>query len=241
MLDTRVATIVKEDDCYAKNELEILKEFKGHKNIPFLLTYAVAGGKCAMAMSRLEKAWRYVRSPTSWEQLGSFLVDILSALVALHENHIIHRDVKPDNVMYNVQRNTWVLIDFDASKRLKKGELCEEFRVGTRGFMAPEVRNREGYDEKVDLWSLGRTVLCLFELGFEEWSNNSRLHMERCRAKKSIGKLAFVVARLCYPLPKERKSAKELLAAVKWLLAHPEKQDFVHVRTKPLKQPVFSA
>ncbi len=80
--------------------------------------------------------------------------DMLEALIACHEKHIIHRDIKDDNIFVSPEGH-YKLGDFGVSKALKDKSRAESVK-GTPDFIAPEVyRGKEKYDNTVDLYSLG--------------------------------------------------------------------------------------
>lgn len=73
----------------------------------------------------------------------------------MHNNRIIYRDLKPENLMMN-SNGYLTLIDMGTAKRLK---IERRFRtqtiIGTPHYMAPEIITGKGYSFPVDLWSLG--------------------------------------------------------------------------------------
>lgn len=80
--------------------------------------------------------------------------DILHALISCHKQHIIHRDIKDDNIFVDSEGN-YRLGDFGVSKMLKDRTRAESVK-GTPNFIAPEVYlGKDTYDETVDLYSLG--------------------------------------------------------------------------------------
>ncbi len=80
---------------------------------------------------------------------------ILKGLRFLHINDVVHRDIKPDNILLSdssqfpdVRIADFSLADYYKNKSLK-------LKCGTPGYMAPEVFEGQVYEEKVDIFSLG--------------------------------------------------------------------------------------
>jgi len=90
---------------------------------------------------------------------------LLSAVAALHEKGIVHRDITPNNLMFNV-RNTQLqqikIMNFGFSTIMSKDSPKKLNQIlGHSNFMAPEVL-KKSYDFKCDIWSIG--VLTYFLL-----------------------------------------------------------------------------
>ncbi|XP_063040182.1 dual specificity mitogen-activated protein kinase kinase 6 [Engraulis encrasicolus] len=106
--------------------------------------------------------------------LGKITVSIIKALEHLHSRlSVIHRDVKPSNVLINTQGQV-KMCDFGISGYLVDS-VAKTLDAGCKPYMAPErinpELNQKGYNVKSDIWSLGITLLELAILRFpyESW------------------------------------------------------------------------
>ena len=110
----------------------------------------------------------HARHEIDEEQLFRWYADIASALAYIHSRGIVHRDVKPSNILIAADGRA-VLADFGASRFCDEGprqELSVEptmvtdassakVILGTMNYIAPEVKRGEEATEKSDLYSLG--------------------------------------------------------------------------------------
>ena len=96
------------------------------------------------------------RGPLPPEEAVGYVVDVLPALDYLHGKHLLHCDVKPDNVMKT--KDGPVLIDLGAVQRIDEEHPDEHGGYGTVGYMAPEVAAGKHPSVTSDLYSVGRTL-----------------------------------------------------------------------------------
>ncbi len=100
---------------------------------------------------------------------------LLEAIAYLHSQKIVHRDIKPANLFLDREHRRIKIGDLNIA-RIIEGDLAET-QIGTPYYLAPEIWQKNKYDEKCDIYSLG---CILFELAalkhpFQS-SNKSELH-----------------------------------------------------------------
>ncbi|KAL6067248.1 mitogen-activated protein kinase kinase kinase NPK1, variant 2 [Balamuthia mandrillaris] len=84
---------------------------------------------------------------------------VLLGLAYLHDNNIVHRDIKGANILVDLEGRA-KLADFGCSKKLEGDRLgINKTILGTPWWMAPEVIRQSGHGSPADIWSLGCTVV----------------------------------------------------------------------------------
>jgi serine/threonine-protein kinase len=99
----------------------------------------------------------------TWTELDvqTLLRQLLGTLQYIHDHNVIHRDVKPSNIIRDDQGKYW-LIDFGAVKQVVAGVPTEQSLVlGTPGFAPPEQIAGRPIDASSDLYALAATCVCL--------------------------------------------------------------------------------
>jgi len=88
------------------------------------------------------------------EKTRFYIAELILVLNFLHKNKIIYRDIKPENILLDIDGHI-KLTDFGLS-RLCSGEKEKVFTIcGTPYYIAPEILEQKGYNNTVDWWSLG--------------------------------------------------------------------------------------
>ena len=102
------------------------------------------------------------------QKIGSQLVQ---ALHYLHSNRVVHRDLKPQNILIG-SRGLIKLCDFGFARAMSTQSIVLTSIKGTPLYMAPELVREEEYNHTVDLWSLGVILYELFWGAAPFYTNN---------------------------------------------------------------------
>lgn len=146
-----------------RSEIGFLQKMCGHPNISTLL-----GVFCELGDESMAQRTQWVTvvelcpggdlfdlvSDVAIQQENAMqiMIGLFSALIYLHAGRIIHRDVKAENVVLHGERA--VLIDFGIACNMDD-EVAMRKRVGSPGYVAPEIIMHKPYNEKVDVFAAG--------------------------------------------------------------------------------------
>jgi len=177
------------------NEIILLKKIN-HPNIVRLIDLKKTKSHCYIIMDFcnggnlsgcLKKYMATYRRPFSEEIVQHIMKQVVNGINFLHSNKIIHRDLKLDNILVtfpsesdkkslNMMKAIAKIIDFGFATKLHASKSNLAYTIlGTPANMAPQILekiesktpNHQGYDEKVDIWSLG--TLC-YEMLVGHWA-----------------------------------------------------------------------
>ncbi|XP_034546944.1 serine/threonine-protein kinase ULK1a [Notolabrus celidotus] len=149
-------------------EIKILKELK-HENIVRLLDYQEIGGCVYLVMEYCNGGdlaeYLHSRGTLSEDTIRMFLQQIAQAMKVLQSKGILHRDLKPQNILLchpegrrSSPTNKCIKIaDFGFARHLQTNTMAATL-CGSPMYMAPEVIMSQTYDAKADLWSIGTIV-----------------------------------------------------------------------------------
>ena len=109
-----------------------------------------------------------LRSPLDLDEALEIAIQVASALVAAHRAKIVHRDMKPENIMIRKDDGLVKVLDFGLAKISARQHLTTDPEaetqlrntapgvvMGTVAYMSPEQARGETVDERTDIWSLG--------------------------------------------------------------------------------------
>ncbi|XP_046822290.1 neither inactivation nor afterpotential protein C isoform X2 [Vespa crabro] len=171
----KIQKLTPETQALIVEEYRVLRDFAGHPNLPdFYGIYRRRSGK----KTEYDKIWLVMElceggsvmdlvrgliasnKKMREKHIAYILKEVIKALIHLHENNVIHRDVRGSNVLLTKEGEVR-LIDFGLS-RMIKGELGRRNScIGSPNWMAPEVVTSKtggsdsGYGSRVDVWAIG--------------------------------------------------------------------------------------
>jgi serine/threonine protein kinase len=154
-------------------EARTLSHLGSHSQIPLLIDYFRKDGEMYLVQEYIpgDTLFDAVRSnqPKNEAQVQEFLIEMLHLLTYIHSCRLIHRDIKPQNIIHCPTDNRLVLIDFGAVAD-REGHRQSDNRltakaIGTPGYAPPEqVSEQPVYAS--DIYALGMT--CIFLLTGKE-------------------------------------------------------------------------
>ncbi|CAB3231368.1 unnamed protein product [Arctia plantaginis] len=171
----KIQTYIDENEIHIQEEYKILRDFSKHPNLVdfygvfceksegvkkiwFVLELCECGSVIEI-VRKLKAADRKM----SEEHIAYILKYTIKALVYLHENKVIHRNIRCSNILITKDGEV-KLSDFGLSCKLKDTLDKGTTIIGSPSWMAPEVVTcgDGGYDNRIDVWALGITTI---ELG----------------------------------------------------------------------------
>lgn len=135
-----------------------------HLNIPPVHFVGDKEGLSYFAMSFIEGdslADRLAGSgPFEHRRLVELMIPVLEALGHAHRRGIVHRDIKPDNIIVEAGSDRPVLVDFGVAKDLstRVGSSLPGVILGTPAYISPEQVLGENVDHRSDIYAVGSTI-----------------------------------------------------------------------------------
>ena len=125
-----------------------VSDYGTYKEIPYFVMDYLPGGTLK----------RYLGKPMPYQQAARLILPIAEALAYAHSEGVIHRDVKPANILLDKKGNP-MLSDFGVAKLVDseetQGLTATGASIGTPEYMAPEQASGKKIDHRVDVYSLG--------------------------------------------------------------------------------------
>jgi len=218
------------DEQEIRNEIDILKKLS-HPNIVKIYEFYVSNSHYYIVTEfcRDGELFSYIKNKYSERQLAVLFYQVFSGLWYLHDNKILHRDIKLENIMISQKEKDnetgeelfWVkIIDFGTAKIFEKNKK-EKDVVGSSYYIAPEVL-KQNYNEKCDTWSVG-VILYMMLVGRAPFDgkddeeiilkiNSADYNSKEPKLMKHSPEVRDLVSKLLQKDTDKRYSAKEAIA-----------------------------
>ncbi|WOK96579.1 MAP3K epsilon protein kinase 1 [Canna indica] len=134
-----------------KNIVKYLGSIKTKTHLHIVLEYVENG-----SLANIIKPNKFGPFPESL--VAVYIAQVLEGLVYLHEQGVIHRDIKGANIL-TTKEGLVKLADFGVATKLTEADVNTHSVVGTPYWMAPEVIEMSGVCAASDIWSVGCTVI----------------------------------------------------------------------------------
>lgn len=134
-----------------KNIVKYLGSLKTKTHLHIILEYVENG-----SLANIIKPNKFGPFPESL--VAVYISQVLEGLVYLHEQGVIHRDIKGANIL-TTKEGLVKLADFGVATKLTEADVNTHSVVGTPYWMAPEVIEMSGVCAASDIWSVGCTVI----------------------------------------------------------------------------------
>jgi len=143
-----------------------------------------------------------------------FFKQVVSTTIACHDNGVVHRDIKDENIIVNLETSELKLIDFGSGAQMQNQEFYDF--DGTRVYSPPEWIKFGNYNaEPAAVWSLGILLydMVLGDIPFETDADicNAQPCWNKARALKLSSECCDLIERCLKIKPEERPTLKELL------------------------------
>lgn len=146
-----------------RQEIEILRKLKHENIIEMLDAFESPQEFCVVTEFAQGELFEVLEDDKSLpeEQVQAIARQLVRALYYLHSNRIIHRDMKPQNILIGAG-SIVKLCDFGFARAMSANTVVLRSIKGTPLYMAPELVREQPYNHTADLWSLGVILYELF-------------------------------------------------------------------------------
>ncbi|KAL7409088.1 kinase-like domain-containing protein [Mrakia frigida] len=197
------------------------------RGILYLIMEYCGGGDLSHLIRECERTNQSFPEDTIW----SYFCQIVQALGHCHSTggedeggdgrereRVLHRDLKPDNVFLDDNRENVKLGDFGLSKSMGAAAFANTY-VGTPYYMSPELFNESAYDAKSDIWALGCVIYEMVALHppfhlaktHNDLANQLRSRRIPPLPRNVSPHLSQIIMKMLSFDPAQRPSAKELM------------------------------
>jgi tetratricopeptide (TPR) repeat protein/predicted Ser/Thr protein kinase len=128
-----------------------------HPNIAAVFEMAEANGRTFLVMEYIDGQTLATYPRKDHRKLVSLMRDVALAIQYAHDQGVIHRDIKPGNIMVDTAGRPFIM-DFGLARHINSDRSLGEYILGTPSYMSPEQAKGAGIDARSDVYSLGATL-----------------------------------------------------------------------------------
>eukprot|EP00877_Chromochloris_zofingiensis_P002096 jgi/Chrzof1/11888/Cz06g13190.t1 len=170
-MDVRAMGQAEREDCV--NEIRLLASVQHPNVIGYNEAFLDANRLCIIMeyapdgdLAKLIKKWQFMKRPMPEDLIWKLFIQTARGMCALHNMKILHRDIKPGNIM--VSDSDVVKIGDLGIARILKHTMAKT-QIGTPHYMPPEIWKSKPYSFSSDTWALGCVLyeLCTYKVPFE--------------------------------------------------------------------------
>lgn len=223
--------IITKSKCDCREEVEILLRYGQYPGIVSLKNVFEDQGKIYLVLQLLKGGdlldYMIKKRYLSEKEAAAILKTLVNVLAYLHENGVVHRDLKPDNILFasdDCNPESITICDMGFAKQLRAGNGLLMTPCYTANYVAPEVLKRLGYDAACDIWSLG-VILYIMLSGVCPFTTVPTDSPQTILRRVSTGKIDLqngrwahvsqeaknLVAEMLHITPQKRPTAKQLM------------------------------
>ncbi|CAH9119663.1 unnamed protein product [Cuscuta europaea] len=212
---------------HVRREIAILRHLKNHPNIVSIKDVCEDDNELHIVTELLKgKTLDYIlhRVPLPEKEASTIIRTLVEIIQVLHNNGVIHRDIKFENFMFGGSTNniaTLKVIDFGISVFYNPGDTCK-LSSCTRHYVAPEVLMGNNQDPEVDIWAAG-VILYILLCGIAPFRKDNTdelreaiIHAEVCYERPPwpdvSNEAKDLVKKMLNPNPNERLTAHQVLS-----------------------------
>ena len=138
------------NSCSSKYIVSYYKSYYKNSQLWIVMEYCEAGS--------IKKIIQTTKRGLDEATISALIYSILKGLEYIHKNRLIHRDIKADNILLDLNGSAKIA-DFGVSTKLISTYGCTNSVIGTPFWMSPEIISNHNYTSKTDIWSLGITAI----------------------------------------------------------------------------------
>ena len=216
-------------NLFHNNIIHLLCSFEDNENYYLVMDYFP--GKTLKDI--IENKKKKNNSLFTEKEIISIFEQILNGVQFIHNNSIIHRDIKPDNILLD-ENNIVKITDFGISALINsninnnnynKDLFCQNTVVGPLNYISPEIKEGKEQDFKCDIYSLGITIFYLMNYNLPHYDEEVDGELQRKSNDNFLNpiysfELRKLIMKMISENPKDRPTTQQ---ALNHLLNHKNK------------------